>query len=138
MKKIFLTTALLIVTLIVGGCSRLGRNVITGAQQEFVPDATVYTYCGPVCAAKGQCGTTEQAGNLASVVLLNPEQPATRNHGAVLQDNQPVVVIERRPMEIVYVLNQSQVNQHPFYRVRNDARGLTGWIDGVCLANRQQ
>lgn len=127
--------SLLLALLLVAAC---GEGVTTGAIENFRPDSTVFTYCGETCAAKGQCGTTTRDGVELSVVLVNPERPATENHGAFIASGQAVTVIEQGFVDMVYERSQEPITNYSFYRIRNEAPAVTGWVDGACVADREQ
>ncbi len=127
---------LLLMLLIVTGCGLFSPNINTGADQEFRPDGQVYTYCGTLCAAKGQCGTIERDGTSVSVVLVNPSEPATENHGAFIEDNFAVNVIELRRLDVTFKETGELSNGYPFYRIDDTSSPIVGWVDGVCLADR--
>ncbi len=139
MKQITQWILLIVMLLLVVGCGVLGVNVKTGAEQEFRPDGQVFTYCGTVCAAKGQCGTINRDGTQVSVVLVNQNEPATEEHSALIEDNFPVNVVELRRLTVYNKQSGEPFENYPFYRISAEtAPPIVGWIDGACLADKER
>jgi hypothetical protein len=136
MKQITQWILFIALLLLVVGCGVLGGNIKTGADQEFRPDGQVYTYCGTVCAAKGQCGEINRDGTTVKVVLVNPSEPATENHGAFIEDNFVVNVLELRRVNVIFQQSGELYENYPYYRVGDTTSPIVGWVDGVCLADK--
>lgn len=131
---------LLAVMMALAGCNLLPSSINTGTDLEFRPDVEVYTYCGSVCLAKGQCGeiTRREDGTTVNVVLVNPTGPATEGHGAFIEDNFPVTVREVQRLGVILQQSNTLFENYPFYRVADTTSPTVGWVDGVCLADTQR
>lgn len=136
MKQKIQWLLLVVMVLLVAGCGVLSGSVTTGADTEFRTDGQVFTYCGAVCAAKGQCGQIDRNGTTVSVVLVNPSEPATENHGAFIEDNFAVNVLELRRIDVIFEATGTPFEGYPFYRVGDTSSPIVGWVDGVCLADK--
>ena len=133
---LFSTTAILL-----SACGLLGSGLQYGGNdinQPFRNEAAAYVVCSDTCKAQAQCGNTVSNDQQIQVVLVNPGAPATQRHGAFIQSDQPVTILESR-VEPMIVPVSSDRYKMTFYRVRyapESGQQVEGWAHGMCVANR--
>jgi hypothetical protein len=102
----------------------------------FAPNDRALIACTEECAARGQCGTTDDGRR---VVLANGGGPAVSLHDSLYTDGTQVVVNESTERELIAARNgvpligESDPFLHTFYRVSNQ-EGKTAWVSSWCLA----
>ncbi len=119
---------------VIGGGLRTGDDVAN----PFGEGDSAFVVCNEGCLGQGQCGQTNSNGTEVQVVLVNPGNPATRGHGAFVQANQAVTVMETRQMNMKRDLTGEAFPMN-FYRVRYapaSGQQVEGWTHGMCVANR--
>ena len=141
MRAFTLTLLFLSITAITAACGVIGGSVQYGGQDVTAPfrnESTAFVVCGEDCLAQGQCGSTTTSDREVQVVLVNPEAPATLNHGGIIEANQPVTLLESRVQPMV-VPASGERYQMTFYRVRHvqeNGAQTEGWTHGMCVATR--
>lgn len=144
-RPFLLLTLLLLASTVLASCGFVG-GFRTGddISAPFSEGDNVFTACTEGCRNQGQCGITTVNGadgqRDVDVVLINPENPATRDHGALLESDVAITVLERQEVTMVRQVNSERFNMN-FYRIRNapdTGTQVEGWVHGICVANRAQ
>jgi hypothetical protein len=92
--------------------------------------------CSEECAARGQCGTTDDGRR---VVLANSAGPEVSVHDSLYTDETQVQVVELTQRDLIAARNGAALTAeatpfpHTFYKVTDQA-GRSGWVSGWCLA----
>jgi hypothetical protein len=92
--------------------------------------------CSEECAARGQCGTTDDGRR---VVLANSAGPAVSQHDTLYTDETQVVIAGLIERELIAARNgapliaEATPFPHTFYQV-TDQEGRSAWVSGWCLA----
>lgn len=143
-RPTLLTLLFLLTVSTLAACGVLGGGLRTGddVNNPFNAGDSVYVVCSDTCSAQGQCGITTIEGadgpSDITVVLVNPTDPATRNHGAFVQADQAVTILEHSRQRMVRNVNE-ETFQMNFYRVQyapDAGQQVEGWAHGMCIANR--
>ncbi len=139
-RPLFLLSLFIVTIGSLAACGVLGGGLRTGDDlaNPFADGANAFVVCSEGCRGQGQCGMTNSNGTDVQVVLVNPGNPATRGHGAFVQANEAVTIMERREMNMKRDLT-GEAFQMNFYRVRYapaSGQQVEGWTHGMCVANR--
>jgi hypothetical protein len=127
--RIFPLTIFLLVAFILTAC------IFAGDDGPTLGDTTALTgngvlVCSEACAARGQCGTTTERGD---VVLASTIAPSTRGHDLAASAGTPVV-INAMVSEPVLSSTTGQEFSANYYQVTLPDRPLPAWVAGWCLA----
>ncbi len=139
MRTLILTLLFVATMALTSACSLFGDSIRYGGDNVDAPLADgsgAYLVCGEECAAQGQCGAL--ASNDMAVVLINPETPATVEHGGFIQANQAVTLLASQVQPMIVPATNVRSDML-FYRVRHvraDGTQTEGWTHGMCVATR--
>ena len=145
-RPIFILALFMLTMGLLSACGVLGGGLRTGddINAPFREGDTGFVVCNELCSSHAQCGTTTipsaDGASEVNVVLVNPGNPATRNHGAFVQADQPVTIMETRVQKMIRDVNGESFQMN-FYRVRyapESGQQVEGWAHGMCVANRAQ
>ncbi len=143
MKNLFLT---ILFSLIIGlstACGVISGGIEYGGADVSAPfrdNSTAYIVCSAECLAQGQCGTVELPGRVVQVVLINKDEPKTKDHNAFIEANQAITLLDSRVMNMVVPASGDRYEM-TFYNVqfeRPNESPIEGWVHGMCVANKAQ
>lgn len=135
--KAVIVSILVLIVLLLNGCSILGRDgeeaaetapVVYGDQAALGGEATLR--CSVACMERGFCGTDP---NGTTVVMLNTAGPASAlNQDLLIPDNTLVTIfgIEPREAMVNATLERLTIN----YYFINAGQYGQGWVAGWCIA----
>ncbi|HFC12151.1 MAG TPA: hypothetical protein ENJ56_04850 [Anaerolineae bacterium] len=125
---------------VLAACGVIGSGIQYGddISKPFPKEAAGFVVCSEACSDQGQCGFTTSNDAEVSVVLVNPGRPVTRDHGAFVQANSAVTILDSREMQMT---RQASGEKFPmnFYLIRYappSGTQVDGWVHGACVANR--
>jgi hypothetical protein len=125
---IYLAVVLLGLVLLLAAC---GDDEVPLAQNDRALIA-----CSEECAARGQCGTTDDGRR---VVLANSAGPEVSRHDTLYTDETQVSIAELTQRELIAarngspLMNEATPFPHTFYKVA-DQEGRSAWVSSWCLA----
>ncbi len=131
-KIIPLFVILILMSLLLPGCDLLNGNAGSGTG-EAASIKTGTLQCSEECAARGQCGSSDQ-GN---VVLAHRIQPAVENHDFYFVEGTAVQIINEQEQRTLQLISGGEPFPHNFNQIRSiDAAGNVGetaWLTSWCV-----
>lgn len=134
-KLIFFIVILTFLLLGLSGCSVINqfRGGGTGGEPEPVPVKMGTLQCTKECAARGQCGTSEQG----KVVLARRAEPAVTGHDRFFEEGKKVQIINQQMPRTLQQVSDGEVFPHDFNQVGllDDAGTIveTAWLTNWCV-----
>jgi hypothetical protein len=107
-----------------------------GDETPFAQNDRALIACSEECAARGQCGTTDDGRR---VVLANSVGPEVSRHDMLYTDETQVSIAEVTQRELIAarngspLMNEATPFPHTFYKVA-DQEGRSAWVSSWCLA----
>ena len=126
---------LVLLMLFSSGCSVVDRvkNIGKGGEPTPVPVKMGTLKCTDECAARGQCGTTEQG----AVILARRAEPAVTGHDRFFEEGQVVQIINQQMPRILQQVSDGVTFSHDFYQIGLlDEAGTiveTAWLTNWCV-----